>query len=118
MVLLNNAIIFYSTFICVIDSPGIIDVGLNVSAGELCLTSIPKGCFSTTVYNFTVTDVTGYATSTRMSIQDGECTQIDELQLSNSECAPFNIAIDAYNRLVTYKTVYRTVGTGKAYQIS
>ena len=90
---------------------------LNIPATELCLSSLPRGCFSTTVYNFTVTDVTGYAAFIAMDIQDEECTQIDVLQHSDSECAPFEIAIDAYNPLVTYQTVYRTVGIGKVYQI-
>lgn len=96
--------------IIILDSPGIIDVALNTSIGELCLTSLPSGCFLTTVYNFTITDVTGYATSTGRNIQDGECTQIE---ISDSTCAPFDIAIDANNPLVTYQTVYITVGEGE-----
>ena len=100
---------------CVIDSSGIIYVALNMSNGELCLTSLPRGCFSTTTYNFTVADVSGYAVSTMVNIHDGECTHIDVLQLSDSNCAPFEIAIDAYNPVVTYQTVYKTVGTGMAY---
>ena len=85
-------------------------MALNTSTGELCLTTSPRGCFSTTVYNFTITDVTGYATLTVRNIQDGECTQIE---FSNSECAPYDIAIDAYNPLVTYQTVSRTDHEGQ-----
>ena len=85
----------------------------NASTGELCLTSLPRGCFSTTTYNFTVTDVTGYAVSTAADIRDGVCTPINVPQPSYSVCAPYDIAVDAYNPLVTYPTVYKTVDQGE-----
>ncbi|MCG8621118.1 MAG: hypothetical protein MJE68_03815 [Proteobacteria bacterium] len=99
----------------IIESSGTIDVALNSSTGELelCLASLPRGCFSTTTFNFTVTDITGYPVSIAENIPDGECTPIDVPQVNNTKCAPFDIAIDAYNPLVTYQTVYRTVGQGE-----
>ena len=37
------------------------------------------------------------------------CTPINVPQSSYSVCAPYDIAVDAYNPLVTYPTVYKTV---------
>jgi hypothetical protein len=98
----------------IIDSSGTIDVAFNSSTGELCLASLPRDCFSTTIFNFTVTDVTGYTVLNAMNIHDGECTTIN---VPKSECAPVDVAIDAYNPVVTYQTVYRTVGQGKFIRI-
>lgn len=85
----------------------------NASTGELILTSLPRGCFPTTIYNFTVTDVTGYAVSTAADIRDGVCTPINVPQSSYFVCAPYDIAAGAYNPLVTYPTVYKTVDQGE-----
>ena len=95
------------------DSVGTINVTSNTSTGEICLTSLPRGCYTTTVYNITVYDVTGYSIYTKKGIKDGVCTSIEVLQIPDLECAPFEIAIDAYNPLVTYQTVYHTVDEGQ-----
>lgn len=88
----------------------------NATTGELCLTSLPDGCFTTTVYNITIFDVTGCSVYTQYDIDDGVCTQIDNIvQDQNLVCAPYEIVIDAHNELVTYPTkyTYLTVDEGK-----
>ena len=69
------------------------------------------------MYNITVYDVTGYSVYTKSDIKDGVCISIEVLQTSNFECAPFEIAIDAYNPLVTYQTVYYTINEGEPINI-
>ena len=87
----------------------------NVTTGELCFTSVPDGCFTTTVYNITIFDVTGCAVYTQTDIEDGVCTQINFVRDLNPTCTPYEIVIDAHNELVTYPTkyVYLTVDEGK-----
>ena len=108
-----QVIFFHLYYIHTVEPSGTIDVAVNTSTGELCLSLLPRGCFSTTKYNITVRDVTGYVVSKRLGIPDGQCTPIDILQLSDSKCAPFDIAIDGYNPVATYQTVYKTVGNSE-----
>ena len=49
-----------------------------------------------------------------MDIADGVCTQIDQIVRDpDPVCAPYEIVVDANNKLVTYPTIYHTVGEGK-----
>ena len=95
------------------DLPGNLTVTTNTSSGELCIASLPRGCYATTVYNISISDVTGSLVYTERNIQDDVCIQVNLLQTPDSECAPYTIAVDAYNPHVTYQTVYHTVGEGK-----
>ena len=86
----------------------------NTTTGELCVTSLPDGCYTTTVYNTTIYDVTGYYVDTTSGIQDGVCTQLDALSDPSPECLPYLVEVDASNPLVTYsETITHRVGEGE-----
>lgn len=85
----------------------------NTSSGELCIDSLPKGCYTTTVYNISIYDVIDTNVFVQRDIQDGVCTPIDLLQNMDSDlCAPFRIAVDAFNPLVPYQTTLHTTAQG------
>ena len=91
-----------------------VDVSTNMTTGELCIMSLPAGCYATTIYNITITDITDYSVATTRGIQDGNCTEVDVLRNENPACAPYMVAIDAYNPLVAYsETIRRRVGGGE-----
>ena len=97
-----------------VDSSVSVNVSTNITTGELCITSLPDGCYTTTVYNTTIYDVTGYYVNTANSIQDGVCTQLDELSGPSSECLPYLVEVDAYNPLVLYsETITHRAGEGE-----